>query len=193
MWLRYERNLDVSGDESHHDFPRSPVRQPLVGFHQLPDVFSTQRRMQPFPEKILAVSRRLMNTFLAVSENFPAAAGGYRERAVSGPLLSYTPSRMWMRLLAYTFSIKLAQNSFHVSTPAVYVMFLHLIALLAIRIPCDTASSSENLNDDWVLIQTEICVANSISLDWQNRPERTGKTNVPNPEFTTYAFSNTRE
>ena len=100
--------------------------------------------MQPFPEKILAVSRRLMNTFLAVSENFPAAAGGYRERAVSGPLLSYTPSRMWMRLLAYTFSIKLAQNSFHVSTPAVYVMFLHLIALLAIRIPCDTASSSEN-------------------------------------------------
>ena len=94
--------------------------------------------MQPFPEKILAVSRRLMNTFLAVSENFPAAAGGYRERAVSGPLLSYTPSRMWMRLLAYTFSIKLAQNSFHVSTPAVYVMFLHLIALLAIRIPCDT-------------------------------------------------------
>ena len=113
-----------------------------------PMFFSTQRRMQPFPEKILAVSRRLMNAFLAVSENFPAAAGGYRERAVSGPLLSYTPSRMWMRLLAYTFSIKLAQNSFHVSTPAVYVMFLHLIALLAIRIPCDTASSSENLNDD---------------------------------------------
>ncbi|AML08083.1 hypothetical protein PL622_003152 [Escherichia coli] len=31
-----------------------------------------------FPKKILAVSRRLMNTFLAVSENFPAAAGGYR-------------------------------------------------------------------------------------------------------------------
>ncbi|EDV9233447.1 hypothetical protein S615_004581 [Salmonella enterica subsp. arizonae] len=40
------------------------------------------------------VSRRLMKAFLAVSENFPAAAGCYRERAVSGPLLSYTPSRM---------------------------------------------------------------------------------------------------
>lgn len=101
-----------------------------------------------FPKKSWPFPRRLMNTFLAASENFPAAAGGYRERAVSGPLLSYTPSRMWMRLLAYTFSIKLAQNSFHVSTPAVYVIFLHLIALLAIRIPCDTASSSENLNDD---------------------------------------------
>lgn len=52
------------------------------------------RRPPPFPEKILAVSRRLMKAFLAVSENFPAAAGCYRERAVSGPLLSYTPSRM---------------------------------------------------------------------------------------------------
>ncbi len=79
------------------------------------------------------------NTFLAVSENFPAAAGGYRERPFLA-LFSVTRHQGCGCGCLLYIQHKVSAKQFPCINASGIVMFLHLIALLAIRIPCDTAS-----------------------------------------------------